>query len=47
MGQVKVRTTTIRKKNPDKPQKKIQARKAVINNQIQRLNKNASQRNAR
>ena len=38
MGQIKVRTTTIRKKNPSKPQKKIQMRKTVINNQIHRLN---------
>lgn len=37
MGQIKVKTTTIRKKNPSKPQKKIQMRKTVINNQIQRL----------
>lgn len=44
MGQVNVRTTTIRRKNPSKPQKKIQARKVVINNQIQRFNKAADKR---
>lgn len=41
MGQVKVLTTTIRKKNPAKPQKKIQVRRTVINNQVQRLNRDA------
>ena len=41
MPQIKVRTTTIRKKDPDKPQKQIQMRKTVINNQIMRLNANA------
>ena len=44
MGQIKSRTITIRKKNPSKPQKKIQARRVVINNQVQRLNRDASRR---
>ena len=38
MGHINVNTTTIRKKNPVKPQKKIQMRKVVINNQIRRFN---------
>ena len=38
MSSVKVKTTTVRKKNPSKPQKKIEARRAVINNQVARLN---------
>lgn len=38
MAQIKVRTTTIKKKDPAKPQKKIQVRKTVINNQMMRLN---------
>lgn len=38
MAQIKVRTTTVRKKNPSKPQRKIQVRKTVINNQMARLN---------
>ena len=42
MGHINVKTTTIRKKNPTKPQKKIELRKVVINNQIQRLNKDAN-----
>lgn len=41
MGQTNVKTTTIRKKNPSKPQKKIEFRKVTINNQIQKLNKDA------
>lgn len=44
MGQVRVRTTTIRKKNPSKPQKKIELRRVVINNQIQRFNQDANKR---
>lgn len=47
MGQVTVKTRTIRKKNPAKPQKKIQVRRTVINNQVMRLNRNASQRGRR
>lgn len=42
MGQIKVHQTTIRKKNPSKPQKRIEARKTTINNQIMRLNKDAA-----
>lgn len=42
MGSVNVRTTTIRKKNPSKPQRKIEARRVVINNQIRRLSASAS-----
>ena len=38
MPRINVRTTTVRKKNPSQPQKKIQARKTVINNQVMRLN---------
>ena len=38
MAQINVRTTTVRKKKPAKPQKKIEARKTVINNQMMRLN---------
>lgn len=38
MAQINVRTTTVRKKSPAKPQRKIQARKTVINNQMARLN---------
>lgn len=41
MGQIKVKTTTIRRKDPDKPQKQIQMRKTVINNQMMRLKANA------
>lgn len=44
MAQIKVKTTTVRKKNPSKPQKKIQMRKATINNQVMRLNQDASKR---
>lgn len=44
MGRVRVRTTTIRKKNPSKPQKKIELRRVVINNQIQRFNQDANKR---
>lgn len=46
MGQIKVKNTVIRKKNPTKPQKRIELRKVVINNQIQRLN-SAAKRNGR
>lgn len=42
MGQVKVNNTTIRKKNPSKPQRRIEFRNVTINNQIQRLNKDAA-----
>lgn len=45
MGQIRVKNTVIRKKNPTKPQKRIELRKVVINNQIQRLNSAAGQRN--
>lgn len=44
MAQIKVKTTTVRKKNPNKPQKKIQMRKTTINNQVMRLNQDASKR---
>lgn len=44
MGHINVTKTTIRKKNPSKPQKKIELRKVVINNQIQRFNKDASEK---
>ena len=44
MGQIKSRTVTIRKKNPSKPQKKIQVRRVVINNQMQKLNQDAVKR---
>lgn len=47
MGQIKVHQTTIRRKNPSKPQKRIEARKTTINNQIMRLNKDASSKRAR
>lgn len=46
MAQVKVRTVTIRKRNASQPQKKIQARRTVINNQVMRLNKDASRKRA-
>lgn len=47
MGSVRVRTVTIRKKNPKKPQKRIEFRRVTINNQIQRFNKDAaSKRNS-
>ena len=42
MGQTRVKTTTVRKKNPSKPQKKIEFRKVTINNQVQRLNNDAA-----
>ena len=42
MGHINVKKTTIRKKNPSRPQKKIEFRKVVINNQLQRLHKDAS-----
>lgn len=42
MGHVRVRTVTIRKKNPTKPQRKIEFRRVTINNQIQKLNKDAA-----
>lgn len=41
MGQINVKRTTIRKKNPSQPQKKITARRVVINNQVQKFNKAA------
>lgn len=41
MGQINVGTTTVRKKNPSKPQKRIEVRKVVINNQMQRLHRDA------
>lgn len=44
MGQIKVQTTTIRKKAPSKPQKKIEVRKVVINKQIKRFNKDAAEK---
>ena len=44
MGQINSRTVTIRKKNPSRPQKKIQARKVVINNQMMRLNHDATKK---
>ena len=47
MGQVKVRQTTIRKKNPSKPQKRIELRKATINNQVMKLNKDAANKRAK
>ena len=42
MGQIKVKTTTIRNKNPSRSQNKIQVRRTVINNQVTRLNKAAN-----
>jgi hypothetical protein len=47
MGQINARTITIRKKNPSKPQKKIQMRKAVINNQMMRFNQDAAKKRGR
>ena len=44
MAQIEVRTTTVRKKKSAKPQKKIEARKAVINNQMMRLNADKNRR---
>lgn len=41
MGHINVRKTVIRKKNSTKPQRKIELRKIVINNQIQRFNSDA------
>lgn len=38
MGQVKVETVTVRKKEPvSKPQPKIEARRVVVNNQVKKL----------
>ena len=37
MGQVKVTTATVRKKNTSKPQPKVQARRVVVNNQVKKL----------
>lgn len=42
MGHLNERKVVIRKKNPDKPQKKIEFRKVTINNQVRRLNKDAA-----
>lgn len=47
MGHINVRTTTVRKKNPDRPQRRIQFRKVTINNQIQKLNNDAAARRNR
>ena len=37
MGQIKVTTATVRKKNPSKAQPKIEARRVIVNNQVQKL----------
>lgn len=44
MGHIKAHTITIRKKNPTKPQKRIEFRKVTINNQIQRFNADAARK---
>ena len=41
MGHIREKKTVIRKKNPTKPQRKIEFRRVTINNQVQRLNKDA------
>ena len=46
MGQVKVTTATVRKKEPvSKPQPKVEARRVVVNNQVQRLHTAAASSN--
>lgn len=44
MGHVRVRTVTIRRKNPTKPQKRIEFRRVTINNQVQRFNQDAARK---
>jgi hypothetical protein len=43
MAQIKVRRVTIKRKD-NKPQRKIVARRVVINNQVQRLSSDARSR---
>lgn len=46
MGQVKVETVTVRKTEPvSKPQPRIEARRVVVNNQVQRLHSAAASSN--
>lgn len=40
MAQIKVRRVTVKRKN-NQPQKKITAKRVVINNQVQKLNRAA------
>ena len=47
MGQINSKTVTIRKKSPSKPQKKIQMRRVVINNQVAKLNNDAANKRRR
>lgn len=47
MGHINSRTVTIRKKNPSKPQKKIEFRRVTINNSVQRLKDDAASKRAR
>lgn len=47
MGHIREKKVVIRKKNPTKPQKKIEFRRVTINNQVQRLNNDAMARRNR
>lgn len=47
MGHINARTVTIKKKEPSKPQKKIEFRRVTINNQVQRLKNDAASKRAR
>lgn len=47
MGHINSRTVTIKKKDPAKPQKKIEFRRVTINNQVQRLKNDAANKRAR
>lgn len=44
MGQIKSKTVTVRRKNTSSPQRKIQARRVVVNAQVQRLNRDAAKK---
>lgn len=45
MAEIKVKKVTIKRKD-NKPQKKLTARRVVINNQVHKLNKDANAKRA-